>query len=172
MAKLHVRRHIVTQPQDSSYKLIPLTQNQNALVDTSDYEWLSQWNWCAAWNPRTKSYYARRKRVAMARQILDCDSKEKADHKNHNTLDNRRSNLRKASAVQNARNKIILSNNRSGWKGVTYHKRNRKWIAKIGINSKTLNLGSFSDRKTAARAYDIAAIKLYAEFAHLNFPLP
>jgi len=39
-------------------KTIELTQGQVAIVDDEDYEYLSQWNWQAAWQKNIKSFYA------------------------------------------------------------------------------------------------------------------
>ena len=41
-------------------KHILLTQNQLALVDNEDYDWLNQWKWYAQWNRGTESFYAAR----------------------------------------------------------------------------------------------------------------
>ncbi len=46
------------QPTDPSYRLIYLTQGQVTLVDTEDYEWISQWKWRAKRNPRSGNFYA------------------------------------------------------------------------------------------------------------------
>lgn len=43
--KRHVKRHEVVQPLNESYRLIPLTQGQNAIVDVNDFGRLSKWNW-------------------------------------------------------------------------------------------------------------------------------
>lgn len=45
-----------------------------------------------------------------------------------------------------------------------------KWSTKIQINRKQVYIGIFDSREEAAKAYDIAAIKLHGEFAILNFP--
>lgn len=85
-------------------KEILLTQNQVALVDDADFEWLSQWKWYAIWSPGIKGFYAvrrgrlpdgRRSLIRMHRQILGLDmaDKRQGDHVNHDTLDNRRENL-------------------------------------------------------------------------------
>lgn len=52
--------------------------------------------------------------------------------------------------------RLLRKNNTSGYRGVSYRKRNKKWEAKISINSKTMHLGLFSIPKLAAKAYDNA----------------
>ena len=70
MPKLRVKRHAVTQPLDQSYRLIPLTQGQNAIVDVEDFEWLDQWNWCAQWTGR--HFYAVRHDGIELRSMAEC----------------------------------------------------------------------------------------------------
>jgi len=168
--KYRVKRHAVTQPRDPSYKIIPLTKRQNALVDTADFEWLNQWNWTALPNSMGGFYAKRRSSgIYMHRLILDCNKWEQADHRNHDTLDNRRSNLRRAVGSQNHRNQKIRSNNRSGFKGVSWDKVKNKWYASIRIHGKTKALGFYRSKEIAARVYDEAAKSMFGEFAHLNF---
>jgi len=178
MLKRRVRRHAVTQPLDKSYRYIALTQRQVAIVDAADFEWLSQWCWHAIWSPCTNTFYAARNEekqkyrtmLQMHRVILDCRRGEQCDHINHDTLDNRRSNLRKAIGNQNNRNSRKRKDNTSGYKGVCWHKWTRKWSAQITINRKHIHLGYFDKSKNAAHAYDEAAKKYFGEFALLNFP--
>jgi hypothetical protein len=72
--KKPVKRHEVTQPLDQSYRLIPLTQGKNTIVDATDFQWLSKWNWCAHYAPTTKTFYAERrggtKTVWMHKEII------------------------------------------------------------------------------------------------------
>lgn len=171
--KLRVKRHEVIQPSDLSYRLIPLTQGQNAIVDTKDFAWLSQWNWHAQWNARTASFYAQRLSglhgtcIAMHRLILGCKGKHQGDHRDHNTLNNRRRNLRKCSASQNQRNKRMNKNNSTGFRGVT--KEHGKWRAGIKVNRRTIKLGTFPSPEAAARKFDEAARRYHGEFASTNF---
>jgi hypothetical protein len=95
------KRHEVIQPLDTSYRLIPLTQNQTAIVDVSDYEYLNQWNWHAQYSKAVKGFYAVRwmeggGTLQMSRAILGLQygNPTEADHRSGNTLDNRRDNLR------------------------------------------------------------------------------
>ena len=171
-------RHEVVQPLDPSYRLIPLTQGQNTIVDAENYEWLNQWNWVAAWNPHTGSFYARRtdrssgkkRTLAMQREILACKREELGDHKNHDTLDNRKKNLRKCSKSQNASNRIPQKPTQHGFVGVYITTNSGKWAANIGINKKLIHLGCFETREDAAMARDKAALRFHGKFARLNFP--
>jgi len=170
MPKRRMKRHAVTQPQDQSYRLIPLTRNQNAIVDAADYEWLSQWNWAAVWFDLAHCFAAVRDKhenngrsLSMHRAIMDCPPDKEIDHINHNMLDNRRSNLREASHQENCCNRRKHRDNTSGFKGVYWHTSGGKWAASI-------HLGMFATKEEAARAYDEAAKIIHGEFAHLNFP--
>ena len=169
------------QPWTPSYREIQLTQGQVALVDTADYEWLSQWKWCLVTKRRTGDLYASRRGrssegrsivVYMHREILGLfyGDKRQGDHRNRNSLDNRRSNLRLAMPTDNARNRGMNSLNTSGFKGVSYDKRTSKWRASIYCKRKHKSVGYFPTKEEAARAYDAAAKLLFGEFAQLNFP--
>ena len=178
MPKCRVKRHSVTQPEDISYRLIPLTQGQNALVDAADFEWLSKWNWCAHWSETKNGFYAERGTskdgaIAMHRVILECSKSEQGDHRNGNTLDNRRRNLRRCAHAQNVKNHCRYKNNKSGFIGVSMIRESQinPWRAVINIDKKRIHLGCFSDPQAAARAYDAAATRLFGAFASLNFPL-
>src|SRR6266403_1594641 len=130
MPKRRVKRHSVSQPLDKSYRLIPLTRNQNALVDTDDFNWLNQWNWCALLSKHTKTFYAVRteneKMLYMHRVVLGCTAAEDSDHRNHDTLDNRRQNLRRCTPTQNKQNAKPRRNGSSGFRGVYWNKERHK----------------------------------------------
>ena len=116
-------------PVDEEPKMIkiPLTQNQVALIDDEDFELVSQYTWYAGWDSHTKSYYACTKikketgghtLLQMHRLIMNAQKGEQVDHINHNTLDNRKSELRICNASENQHNQGKYSNNTSGYKGV------------------------------------------------------
>jgi hypothetical protein len=94
------------------------------------------------------------------------------DHKNRDTLDNRKSNLRICSHQLNHGNRTKQSNNSSGYKGVLWHKQRSKWWARIQIKGKQISLGCYRDKDDAARAYDYAALKYFGEFARFNLGMP
>ena len=74
------------------------------------------------------------------------------DHINGDKLDNRRSNLRHITQHQNTWNRKLAKTNKTGYTGITYDGRIKKWIARIAPDKKSLHLGSFSDIKDALLA--------------------
>lgn len=174
-SKYRVKRHAVEQPIDPSYRLIALSGGHNAVVDAYDYEWLNQWNWYTM-TPDGIPYAFRHARidsirttVLMHRLILGCTIREEeGDHRNHDTLDNRRSNLRKCTSAENKWNIRISSQNKSGFKGVSFDRTRGKWAAKISFHNKTVNIGRFDVIEEAVAAYDAKARELFGEFAHTN----
>ncbi len=87
------------------------------------------------------------------------------DHKNLNTLDNRRENLRVCTHQQNLWNTKKKSNNTSGFKGVSVFKPTQKFVARISINGKYKTLGYFATAEAAHEAYKRGAIQHHGEFA-------
>jgi len=166
--------------ESGKVKKIPLTQQKHALVDAEDYEWLMQWKWCAL-KPNASTFYAKRniriggKTVTlwMHREILglckgDCTI---VDHKNHNGLHNWKKNLRVTSKSINAINSRKRRDNVSGYRGVCWASRDKRWISQITIQGVHTGLGYFKDKIEAAKAYDAAAYKHRGREAVLNFPL-
>lgn len=158
-------------------KKIPLTKGKYALVDDEDFEWLNQWKWTANYNGNW--YAVRRIRnkgvqttVYMHRLVLELNTKDKriVDHIDHNTLDNRKCNLRVATKSENAANCRSHKRTTSKFKGVYWKKKDKKWCAAIRVQGESRHLGLFKLEKLAALAYDMAATKYFGVFAKLNFP--
>ncbi len=155
-----------------NFRLIPLTQGQFAIVDAEDYDRLAQHKWCAVKGRDT--FYAQRfkdgKIVGMHREIMRAPKGMMCDHRNHNGLDNRKSNLRLCTSAQNQYNKRPKKGCTSRYKGVFLRSDCKRWRAKIGFNRKWIHIGDFDNQMEAAMAYDDKAIELFGEFAWLNFP--
>lgn len=92
------------------------------------------------------------------------------DHINGDGLDCRRGNLRLCTSQGNNQNRRKTKAYTSRFKGVSLDRSRNQWRATIKLNRKLKYLGRFESQRAAAHAYDIAAIKLFGEFARLNFP--
>ena len=158
---------------------IPLSQRKfkgcYALVDDEDYDQLAQWHWTKstrgyAHRVGKKSDGNRRGRyISLHRQILGVtDPKVEIDHINHNTLDNRKSNLRICSRSQNMANQRLCSDSTSKVKGVSWYKPLMKWRVQIKVSGTKKHIGYFDSKYSAALAYNKAAKKHFGVFALLN----
>jgi hypothetical protein len=158
---------------------IPLTRGLVALVDDEDYDWLTQWKWQAMCAGR--NFYAsrdvrvgprclnQRVRILMHREVVGVGPEMEVDHRNLRTLDNRRENLRAATRAQNVRNRNSHRGSTSRFKGVFWDTQYSAWHARIVVDGKVTFLGRFRDEIEAAKAYDVAAIIQFGEFARPNF---
>jgi HNH endonuclease/AP2 domain len=90
------------------------------------------------------------------------------DHINGIKNDNRLVNLRECAQGQNQKNIGIRADNKSGYKGVIWHKQIGKWEARARLNNKPYYLGVFADIKEAAKAYQEFAKKHHGEFLHAS----
>jgi hypothetical protein len=149
-------------------KLIELTQNKVAIVDDDDFELVNKYKWHYS---KASKNYGRAKStsgIAMHRLIMKAEKGQEIDHINGNTLDNRKTNLRFVTHFNNQKNMKKSIANKSGYKGVSWHNKAKKWQSHIMIANKNMYLGLFNDVKEAAKAYNIKAIEHFGEFAKLN----
>ena len=154
-------------------KQVPLTQGYVALVDDADYgAVMAAGPWHASKAPHT--VYVRRNvsrpdgsRTALLLHTF-LTGWSRVDHVNLDGLDNTRANLRLATSSQNLANMRPHADNTSGFKGVGWSKQKRRWYAQIQVNGLRRHLGYYDNVKDAARAYDLAALASWAEFARPN----
>lgn len=142
------------------------------LVDDKNFEWLSLWRWSVIlqqgifYAVRNEYNYEakKQKQIKMHRLILGLtDPKIKGDHKDHDGLNNQECNLRSATNRQNILNSSAKKNGTSKFLGV--YKGKGYFRATIC----STHLGNFKTEEFAALTYDIAARKLFGEWANLNF---
>lgn len=159
-------------------KAIPLSDDGSiyTVVDDRDFAYLNQFRWSF------QQGYARRMLDGVVLQmhvdIMKTPTGMMTDHKDLNTLNNLRDNLRLCTHSENMRNKTRRTPGLSKFKGVT--KCKGKFIAICSIGGKQQRLGTFCDELDAAAAYNTAALKEFGEFARLNdltnpdnpFPIP
>lgn len=151
-------------------KEIQLTKGQVALIDDEDFDRVSQFKWYANWSKTTKFYYAERiKRKGKARICysmhrfilgLQKGDKREIDHKNHNTLDNRKSNLRITNKRGNAQNR--KNNSRFGVNLEYYPRKNKSnpFFVRIQSKGKSNHIGCFPTLFDAIIARDNALSKI------------
>jgi hypothetical protein len=90
------------------------------------------------------------------------------DHIDGNGQNNKIENLRVATRSQNCMNTKMRSNNKSGYKGVSWSEYKKKFVATIKVENKIKRLGVFDDAKLAHEAYKQAAAKHFCEFARFG----
>lgn len=140
--------------------------NKEFYFDLEDYDKIKDYCWnehiltngyhaLEAWIPQYK------KRVRMHSLIVG----ENYDHNDCNPLNNRKSNLRKATYAENAQNHSKRKDNTSGITGVTFNKRMNQWQVCININKKRTHLGYFINKEDAIITRLKAEKKYYGEFA-------
>jgi len=143
------------------------------MVDDEDYLYLSKRSWHAKenrWGGRVAVHACTTingATVRMSRVITNAPLNFEVDHRNRNTLDNRRCNLRLASSIQNQENQGIRLNKHSQFKGVS-RTRYGRWTCRITVNKSTIHIGNFITELDAAKAYDTAAVKYFGKFARTD----
>jgi hypothetical protein len=149
--------------------------NKFIRIDTDDLNKIKKFNWVI--HPKDKKFYistkmkikGKQKNIQLHRFIMNIYNPNIfVDHKNGNTFDVRKSNLRFCNQYQNRHNSKIRKDNSSGYKGVYWHKNNNKWCCRIGCNNRKIFLGYFDNKIDAAKTYNKAALKYHGEFARIN----
>lgn len=158
------------------YREIQLSGGGVALVDSSDYEFLTQWKWFylnKTYAGRTKHIEMvdgkpKRMTVKMHNVLMPPPEGYEVDHINGNGLDNRKENLRIVRHQQNMWNRKAVTGSKSKYKGVDWYAASGSWRAYIKIDGKQKHLGCYKQEDDAARAYNKAALALHGQYARLN----
>lgn len=148
-------------------KKIPLTKGKFVIVDETDFNDLNQHKWCL----HSLGYAVRRsdgQYLLMHRVILGVEPGINVDHIDGDKLNNRRMNLRLCNQSQNCANRRLNRNNTSGYKGVVWVPRLKKFQAQIQVNRVNYRLGCHVTAEQAAIAYNKAAKKYFGDFSLLN----
>lgn len=156
-------------------KVIELTKGFVAVVDDEDFDMLAQWRWHVTAPSKGFVYavrkdYATKKMIYMHKVITSTDRKTLIDHRNGNTLDNRRQNLRVATHQGNASNRRTPCHNKLGIKGVTFmgSEKAKPYRAQITANKHHRTLGYFKTAEEAHACYCKAATEAFGDFARFN----
>lgn len=157
-------------------KEIELTNGGIAVVDDSDFERASQHSWRhrrsgkTTYAVTTVGEWRQPRTLYLHRFIkygLEDVGQPLIDHHNRNGLDCQKQNLRPATKSLNMANAEKCSKaTLSRFKGVTFDRVNRKWIAQIKAAGKRIFLGRFKEEIEAAAAYKTESERLFGEFAY------
>ena len=147
-------------------------KGEEFLFDLEDYDKIKDY----CWSKNKKGYiltnvYKNNKRTSllMHNLIMDCPQNMLVDHKNGgNTVnDNRKDNLRVGTQCDNMKNRKFNSNNKSGYKGVIFHKQSGKWMGYITNNKKRISK-LFDNKEDAAIWRESIERKLFGEWSSKN----
>jgi len=158
---------------------LPIGRGLVTIVDSGDYEKCSNLKLGSKWDSKKKCFYATAwfrggkcgHKIPLARVILGLDMFDlrEVDHiDNKNTLDNRHSNLRVGTTSQNQANAVRRVDNTSGFNGVYWNKKRKRWVALIRVKGRRYGLGGFVTPQDAHVAYCKAAVKHFGEFARFE----
>jgi hypothetical protein len=170
----------------TGYELcVQLTRGYVSLIDADDLVAMSSHNWFAlvhkarvyAVRKTPRDVHGKKKTIYLHREIMNPLPTQEVDHRDQHKLfryrivDNRRQNLRNVSTSQNHANQRKGVGCSSSFKGVSWHKRDEKWQARIKVNRRGIHIGYFTSEVEAAIAYDSShKIHFPGIQEGLNFP--
>jgi hypothetical protein len=159
--------------------VVGLTKGYEAIVDIEDYDRVMEFKWSSLVCRRRnggdiRTVYATRN--VMGRQVmlhrfvlgLPRDTSVEVDHRDHDGLNNRRSNLRPCTTGQNNANMRPQIRSLSRLRGVHWEEFTKCWRVQIAANGKRYRFGRYHDPIVAAKVYNAAASWLFGDFAYLN----
>lgn len=146
-----------------------------AIVDDDDFDRLNKFKWSIKTSKKEKVLYAKRFIIKdgkyttqlMHREIMGAKKGEEVDHKDHDGLNNRKSNLRLCSFKENRRNR---RQEKSSQEYIGVRKISYGYLARYYDDGKTVTVGVFGTAREAALARDKAVYTVRGDFAKLNFP--
>jgi hypothetical protein len=162
---------IIILPIGPSIAYVCLTRGMYCIIDSEDISRVDGFSWRA--QGREGYWYAKtsvtispntERSVSMHRELLNLSKGQLGDHRNRNTLDNRRWNIRAATVAENNRNQKTRITNTSGCTGVSYNKNEGLWWTTITKDRKRTLLGKYSIYEDAVRIRKVAENKEFGEF--------
>lgn len=113
-----------------------------------------------------KTYQAHR--IAWFLHTGEDPGEYQVEHIDTNRCNNKATNLRLATQLQNSKNSSKKTGTTSQYKGVSFYTRKNKWVSQIRNNGKAMHLGYFNTELDAHKAYCEAAAALHGEFANFG----
>lgn len=143
-------------------------------IDKEDLHIFLGREWWLKHKSLTRIYVIDKDNKSLHRLIMGVDDPSIIiDHIDNNTLNNKRSNLRIASARLNAQNTLERKQGKYSSKYIgIYEYQKGKFRARTYKNKRAIHIGVFTCEVTAAKAYDTYMIANFTEEERgiLNFP--
>lgn len=153
----------------------PKARGRVALVDDADFEAVNAHHWWVHESGRCTyaiTFVWQNNKAKGLQMHTLVSGLSFVDHKDHDGLNNQRSNLRGTTHTLNAANSRPMAGYTSRFKGVSWHAKSRRWQVQIRDAGRKVYVGTYTDEEDAARAYDVRALELWGEHALLNFNSP
>ena len=144
-----------------------------AIIDTEDLDKVKDIKWKLSNSGYAMNTPKSGPATHMSRVIYGEDKLNNelfVDHINHNTLDNRKCNLRAATKSQNAMNSIKMGNPSNNIIPGVYLTESGSYSATIKHMQQTYYLGTYDTFENAAYARWIAEVLLFGEFQYNKTP--
>lgn len=141
--------------------------NGHFIIDAKDLQLVRYHKWRKDTNDHiiTGNCTNKNPRRELSRFLLNItDPNVKVDHKDCNTFNNKRNNLRVCTQQENAYNKSFMSNNTTGIIGVCWDKHRERWAPEIRSNKQRCHLGRYGKFEDAVYARYIAGKLLFQDF--------
>ncbi|MDD4804522.1 MAG: HNH endonuclease [Candidatus Pacebacteria bacterium] len=142
------------------------TKDDYILIDLDDVDRCSKHKW----SEKSEGYIQTDisgKKMSLHQFIMN-NPKTRIDHINGDRKDNRKCNLRIVTNQENIFNCRLTSNTISKRRGITWDSKNKGWRARIGINYKSIYLGTFENKLDAIKARENAEIKYFGQYRRIN----
>lgn len=138
-------------------------------IDAEDFLKVNQFNWYGTPKNYINAVDLEYNTLQLGRFLLNAEITDKrfVDHIDRDPSNNKKSNLRFATVMQNSVNKYINYGS-SKFKGVSCKNGSKKWCARLCYNYKVMHLYFSNNEVHCAYAYDIGATIAAKEFAYLN----
>jgi hypothetical protein len=147
---------------DGEYGIGYTLKGKKFYFDLEDFEKIKNFCWRLKEGYIATSY--KDKTIRIHQLLLGYPDFE-IDHKNRHRYDNRKQNLRQTTDLQNAQNKSLRKDNKSGFAGVRWIESSKKWHSRIRNKGKDIHLGYFINKLDAI----ITRLKAELEYFGIDF---